>query len=240
MIRFSPAPGLSLVMIPVLTLLIALGVWQVKRLHWKIELLASIEQGQAMPPAPLSSLLEAKSQGDLIAWRKAEVTGHIADEPVRALYAIKYGKPAQRALAPFIMDDGNIIAIDFGYIDHIPKPGFRLSHTGQTVTVQGILKPVKKPGKFVPPNQMDGLWYWPDTKTILAPFFANRTVENYVLDLDGPQAFPNWPEPAPAHANIPNNHLDYALTWFGLALAAIGIYFGWHKRTGRLRFGDKV
>lgn len=239
MIRFSPAPGLSLALVPVLAILLALGVWQVKRLHWKTDLLAQIEQGQALPPTPLVKILADKKQGKVIAWRKVEVRGHIADEPVRSLYAIRYGKIAQRALAPFISDDGIIIALDFGFIDKIVKPDYRLPRTGQAMTLQGILKPVRKVGRFTPANQPDGLWYWPDTTTMLSPFFANRVVESYILDLEAPRLYPDWPVPAPAHAEIPNNHLDYALTWFGLAMAALGIYFGWHVRAGRLRFGAK-
>jgi surfeit locus 1 family protein len=237
MIRFSPAPGLSLAIVPVLAILLALGVWQVKRLHWKTDLLAQIEQGQALPPTPLSIILEDEKAGKIIAWRKVMVQGSIADEPVRPLYAIRHGKPAQRALAPFINENGTVITVDFGFIDHIIKPDYRLPRTGEMVTLQGILKPVRKVGRFAPANQPDGLWYWPDTATMLSPFFANRAVENYVLDLQAPRLYPDWPVPAPAHAQIPNNHLDYALTWFGLALAALGIYFGWHVRAGRLRFG---
>ncbi len=239
MIRFSPAPGLSLALVPVLAILLALGVWQVKRLHWKTDLLAQIEQGQTLPPTPLDRLLADEADGKMIAWRKVVVRGHIADEPVRPLYAIRNSKPAQRALAPFITEDGMAIVVDFGFIDHIPTPDDRLPRTGQPVTLQGIIKPVRKAGPFAPANQPDGLWYWPDTATMLSPFFANRAVERYVLDLQAPRLYPDWPEPAPAHANIPNNHLDYALTWFGLALAALGIYFGWHVRAGRLRLGAK-
>lgn len=239
MTRFSPAPGLSLALIPVLAILIALGVWQVKRLVWKTELLAQIEHGQTLAPVPLSTLLDTEKQGKLVAWRKAQVSGRVADEPVRFMYSIKDGKPALRALAPFITDDGTVIAVDFGYVAIAQTPDWRLPRSGQPVTLHGILKPLRKPGRFAPENQPDGLWYWPDTAAILSPFFASKTVESYLLDLDAPRVYPDWPEPAPAHANIPNNHLDYALTWFGLALAAFGVYLGWHVRTGRLSFSAK-
>ena len=239
MIRFSPAKGLSLVMVPVLAILLALGVWQVKRLHWKTDLLAQIESGQALPPTSLSQLLSDEKAGKVIAWRKVSMRGHIADEPVRFLYTLRNGKPALRALAPFITDSGIIIVVDFGYVEALQNPAYRLPQTGRDVVVEGILKPIRKPGRFAPDNQADGTWYWADTATMLVPFFASPTVETYMVDLNAPQLYPDWPEPAPAHADIPNNHLDYALTWLGLALAAIGVYLGWHVRTGRLRFGAK-
>ncbi len=237
MIRFSPAPGLTLALVPVLVILLALGVWQVKRLAWKTDLLARIEHGQSLAPTPLQTLMDDRAQGQIIAWRKVLVQGRIADEPVRPLYAIRNSKPALRALAPFILDSGLIITVDFGYLDGPVTPDFRLPHSGEAMTLSGILKPVRTPGPFAPANTPDGQWYWPDTATILSPFFANRTVEAFLVDLDKPRLFQDWPTPAPAHADIPNNHLDYALTWFGLALAALGIYLGWHVRNGRLRFG---
>ncbi len=236
MIRFSPAPGLSLALVPVLAVLLTLGVWQVKRLHWKTDLLAQIAHGQSLAPTPLGALLDEEKQGGLIAWRKVEARGHIANEPVRTLYAIRNGKPALRALAPFIVDGGVIITVDFGYMPKVVNPDYRLPRSGQDVLLQGILKPVRKPGRFAPKNQPGGLWHWPDTASIMTPFFANRTVETYILDIEAPRLHPAWPEPAPAHADIPNNHFDYALTWFGLALAAFGVYLGWHVRNGRLGF----
>ncbi|PHS21929.1 MAG: hypothetical protein COA84_14305 [Robiginitomaculum sp.] len=239
MIRFSPAPGLSLAMVPVLVILLALGGWQVKRLQWKTDLLAQIEVGQSVPPTPLDQLLSDEKTGKIIAWRKVRLSGHIANEPVRFLYTLRNGKPALRALAPFITDLGRVITVDFGYVDAVQNPAYRLSHTGRDVAVEGILKPFRKPGRFAPNNQLDGTWYWADIATMLEPFFASPTIETYMVDLNAPRLYPDWPEPAPAHAAIPNNHLDYALTWFGLALAAIGVYLGWHVGNGRLRFGRK-
>ncbi len=236
MIRFSPAPGLSVVLVPVLAILLTLGVWQVKRLHWKTELLTQIEHSKSLPPTPLMALLHEEAQGREIAWRKAEVRGRIADKPVRFLHAIRNSQPAMHALAPFITDEGVIIVVDFGYINAAIKPDYRLPRTGQSVTLHGIVKPVRKPGRFALENQLDGLWFWPDTTTMLSPFFASQTMEAYVLGLEGGRLHSDWPEPAPAHVRIANNHLDYALTWFGLALAAFGVYLGWHVRNERLRF----
>jgi surfeit locus 1 family protein len=226
-------------MVPVLVILLALGGWQVKRLHWKTGLLAQIEAGQTMPATPLDQLLSDEKTGKLIDWRTVSLRGHIADEPVRFLYTLRNGKPVLRTLAPFITDRGRVITVDFGYVDALQNPGYRLPQTGRDVALEGILKPIRKPGRFAPDNQVGGTWYWADTATILEPFFASPTVEAYMVDLNAPRLYPDWPEPAPAHATIPNNHLDYALTWFGLALAAIGVYLGWHVRTGRLRFGRK-
>ncbi len=239
MIRFSPAPGLSLAMVPALVILLALGVWQVKRLHWKTDLLAQIEAGQNLPPTPLGQLLSDEKAGKLIAWRTVSLRGHIGDEPVRFLYTLRNGKPALRALAPFITEGGSVIVADFGYVDALQNPAYRLPQTGRDVAVEGILKPIRKPGRFAPDNQVDGTWFWADTATMLEPFFASPAVAHYKVDLSAPRLYSDWPESAPAHATIPNNHLDYALTWFGLALAAIGVYLGWHVGNGRLRFGRK-
>jgi surfeit locus 1 family protein len=239
MIRFSPAPGLTFALVIAMAILITLGGWQVKRLHWKTALLAEIALGETLPPEPLNALQAAEQAGKSMAWRKAEVRGRIADEPVRFLYALNNGKPTQRALAPFITDSGLILVVDFGYIDQTPVPDFRLPHFEQPVVLRGIMKPVRRPGALAPANQPGGMWFWPDPPTMLAPFFASPVLEDYMLDLDAPRLYPDWPKPAPAHANLPNNHLDYALTWFGLALAALGIYLGWHVRAGRLGFGVK-
>lgn len=237
MLRFSPAPGLSIALVPVLAILIALGVWQVKRLHWKTALLAQIARGETLPPVPLQSLLDARTKGQMIAWRRAQVSGHIAGQP-QPLYGLRRGKQALRLLVPFVTDNGMAITVDLGFVAYLPKKTWRLPEGWrQPLVLHGVLKPVRKPGPFALANTEGGLWFSPDPKTLLGAFDPARRVTAYMLDLEGPRLSPAWPEPAPAHADIPNNHLDYALTWFGLALAAIGIYLGWHVRAGRLGFG---
>ncbi len=240
MIRFKPAPGLSLAVIPILAILIALGIWQVKRLHWKTVLLAQIERGTHLPPAPLPQLLAEQDKGGMVAWRRARVHGHFAALPPQPLYSLRQGKQALRLLAPFVMDDGLAITVDMGFVPYAPDKTWTLPvPSTAALSLHGILKPVRKPGPFALHNTQGGLWFTPDTKTLLAPLNAAHPVTKYLLDLEPPRMGPDWPEPAPAHADIPNNHLDYALTWFGLALAAIGVYLGWHIRNGRLGFARK-
>ncbi len=237
MLRFKPAPGLTLAMLPLLAILIALGIWQVRRLHWKTALLAQIERGTHMPPVPLSQLLAQRGQGALIAWRRASVHGHFAGLPPQPLYSLRRGKQALRLLAPFVTDDGLAITVDLGFVPFAQDKSWALPAPATTpLSLHGILKPVRKPGPFAVKNTPGGLWFTPDTRTLLAPLGSGSAVTAYLLDLEPPRIGPDWPEPAPAHADIPNNHLDYALTWFGLALAALGIYLAWHVRHGRLGF----
>lgn len=239
-IRFQPAPGLSLAMVPVLAILIALGIWQVKRLHWKTALLAQIERGTHLPPEPLAKLLEQQKTGDMIAWRQASVHGHFIARPPQPLYSLRQGKQALRLLAPFVSDSGIAITVDLGFVPFLPDKTWALPVDSATpLSLHGILKPVRKPGPFAIANTPGGLWFSPDTKDLLAPIKTARPLTAFLLDLQGPRNGPDWPEPAPAHADIPNNHLDYALTWFGLALAAIGVYLGWHVRNGRLGLARK-
>lgn len=241
MIRFSPAPGLSLALILVLVVLIALGVWQVQRLQWKTEILAQIAQGETAAPEPLADLLDREKTGLMIAWRRAQVRGKFYDQAPQPIFANREGRPAVRLLVPFVMADGLAITLDLGYlvegqVPHYDK-AWRLPGASGELTFNGVLKPLRRPGPFAPVNEAGKLWFTPDAARLLAPITDARPITGYVLYVEGARQHRNWPQPAPAHANIPNNHLDYALTWFGLALAALGVYAGWHVRAGRLSFG---
>ncbi len=241
MIRFSPARGLTLALLPALAILIGLGVWQVQRLQWKTQMLAQITAGEDAAPERLADILARKQQGEMIAWRRVSVRGVLADQTPQALFANREGRPAVRLLAPFITTDGLTIVLDLGY----ERPAretkladeWRLPGAAQERRLQGILKPIPRPSRLAPVNIDGQMWYTPDTARLLAGLQHGTPITDYVLSIEGPPQHPQWPDPAPGHAQIANNHLDYALTWFGLALAAIGIYLGWHVRAERLSSG---
>ncbi len=227
-------------MVPVLAILIWLGVWQVQRLHWKTDLIAQIEHGATLPPVPLEKLLSQSANGAPIGWRNVSVRGHFMDTPPHMLFAVRDGKQALRVLSAFESKSGIKIVTDLGYIPYQKEPTWQRPPVSSDVLLTGVLKPVRGKRLFTPQNRPGGIWYWRDSKTMLGASDADNAVTDYVLDVDTAPGKTGWPIPAPSHADLPNNHLDYALTWFGLALAALAIYFAWHWRAGRLSLRAKV
>jgi surfeit locus 1 family protein len=84
------------------------------------------------------------------------------------------------------------------------------------------------PGLFTPKNDIEQtLWYWPDVAGLTASAFSGAGVQTlpFTVDADAKPAPPGGlPAGGVTRLDLPNRHLEYALTWYGLALTLIGVY----------------
>ncbi|MBL4596365.1 MAG: SURF1 family protein [Robiginitomaculum sp.] len=234
MLYFRPAFWMSVVMVPSLLILSWLGVWQVQRLHWKNELTATLEAGQLAPPAPLSRLLAEPNEP---AWRQAIVEGaFVQPTMVRRVFTTKDGAAGYRHLTLFDAGSDGLLFVDLGFAPEAVTPG---SPPVGALTVTGFLRPAGEKGWMtLPPEPAKNIWYWRDTVLMLGPNLTGQPfVADFVLDASQPIGSEPWPVVVGAPPKPVNNHLDYALTWFGLALGLIGVYLVWHHNNDRLRFG---
>ena len=169
--------------------------------------------------------------------------GVFAHGEERYLFATRHGEPGWRVITPLITDPGDrLVLVDRGFVPsslRIPsaRPG---GQPWGSVTVQGLLRPLRAKGMFTPANEPSGnIWYWPDIPALLASLdlAARRSASpNLLIALpDETITGAMWPSPEPpSFALIPNNHRGYAATWFALAaaLAAIALLF-LRSRAGR-------
>lgn len=207
-----------------IALLVALGVWQLQRLSWKTELIATMTARAAADPVPLADALARAKAGEDVEFVK--VTGTIQFDHVRTLYFLDTfdGKAAWRLVTPGKTGEGSAILIDRGIVpedlrDAAKRPG---SEPEGPIAITGQLAaPRLRKGLFTPDNDPSrNIWYWWDEPQVLAAtgIDAHQPHNRFILHLTPGDTGRSWPRPQPLDANLRNNHLGYALTWFGLAI----------------------
>ena len=194
-------------------ILCGLGGWQMQRLHWKEDLLARVEKLKTAPAAPISQVLTAQAKGADVAWTRVTVDcAPVEAAPLPLAYGVRDGDMVWRAQAPCGIEEGpyDLILVDRGVV-----PGL----TGQ---VEAPAKTFEAPrhvvGVLTPIAQLGG-----DRAKILTRF-PERQPAPLVLMAESETPAPAGITPAPLPAEISNRHLEYALTWFGLAVTLLFIY----------------
>jgi surfeit locus 1 family protein len=228
---------LTIATLAALGVLIGLGVWQLERREEKHALIAQIETRANMAPAPVEILF---ATGDYAAFRPAIAQGAFDHAREHYVYAPRSdGGPTRqgfKVLTPFDLVSGGTILVDRGWIAEARKnPASRAQ--GQVkgeVEVAGSLRPAATPATFTPPPDLaTRTFYIRDARAIAA---AARVTLLRPLILEATTSVTGGPEPLPSAINIPDNHLNYALTWFSLAVVLLVIYLRYHYVRGRLKF----
>jgi len=202
-----------------LAVLVSLGLWQVQRLAWKQDLIARIEAAQAAAPIPLDQAL-ARSEPE---FTRVIVTCRGLDRaPFVSLRTLVDGQPGVRLVSlcspelPFLVDRG-FVAEDISA---------RPSQDGGTMPVilRGVLRRGEPANAFTPPPG-DGLVYVRDIG-LMADALGAAQARHDLMIVAETSSNPEWQalRPVPLPEGLSNNHLGYAITWFGLALALIGVY----------------
>jgi len=208
-------------------ILVGLGVWQVQRLAWKTDILAQIERKILAPAIDIPAEVTAASH-DLLPVRG---TGsYIGEETVRVLVSQKIYGAGYRLINAFELRDGRKIMVDRGFISvraalpAVPKG------TGQ---VTGNLQWPQEIDSFTPDNDLAAnIWFARD----VAKLSEHLQTEPILLVLRNSSFADDLARPLPKmSANIPNDHLNYALTWFSLALIWLGMsgYFLYRSRNSK-------
>jgi surfeit locus 1 family protein len=137
------------------------------------------------------------------------------------------GAAGYRIITACALTDGpyGSILVDRGFIAQadadklVPGAGRPL-----ILPIEGILRRGDAKNFVTPSNQpAQNLWYWRDVPAMAAALGASNPAPTFLM-LETPVPPPPEPTPAPVPTNIPNNHLQYAVTWFGLAAALAGVY----------------
>jgi surfeit locus 1 family protein len=237
MIRFRPMLGPTLWFLFGLALLAGLGVWQIQRLHEKEALIGSIESGMRAPPIALSDVLRADST--IAEYRHVQVTGRFRHESELYLFARgPMGAVGVDIVTPLVQQDGQTVLVDRGFVpDALRDPQTRQAgQVGGEVTLTGVLRLSQRPGMFTPAsNPATRLWFVKDVPSMAASL--GLTAPPVLIEADGTPNPGGWPLGGRTQTDIPNDHLQYAMTWFGLALALFAIYLLYHRSRGRLGIG---
>lgn len=235
LIRFRPLLVPTLVTAAGLVLCTGLGIWQLQRLEWKEALIATM---QARIAAPAISLDEALALGPQEAeWRHVRVTGRFLYDKEAYLFAPgPDGAPGLHVITPLMGADGSAVLIDRGFVpERLRDPDVRgEGQVAGEVSVSGVLRANHAPGIFTPePDLVSRLWFARDAGAMAAALGVHIAAP-LVIEADSAPNPGGWPLGGGTRLDIPNDHLGYALTWFGLALALLAVYLVYHRRQGRL------
>lgn len=205
--------------------LVGLGTWQMQRLHWKEDLVATVAARVNEPASRLPPAEEWRSL-DLAAWeyRPVQTAGrfrHDLEARVYTLLSEARGPlegPGYWLMTPLETRDGTVI-VNRGFIPlQTDQP---LDRPEGEVTVQGLLRGPEERNLFTPDNDPSKRLFYARDAGALATGLGIEAAPFTIDAFDAPGPLPQGGE---TRLNFPNRHLEYALTWYGLAGALLAVF----------------
>jgi len=238
MFKLRPILGPTLVSLPILVLCLCLGIWQMERREWKRDILDRIAANQSATPMPFDELLK----GDPLRreYGKVAVAGTFLHDKEFHLAARSRGNDVGiQVVTPVRTDGGQIVLFDRGWVPSEKKDPATRSQ-GQmagTVPLIGVVRRSQVQRQFVPDNVPDkNVWFHVDVPLMrqMAGGTPDPVLDTFFLEADTAPNPGGLPLGGQTQLDIPNDHLQYAITWFLLALALAGVYLSYHWENGRL------
>ena len=209
----------------VTVVLLTLGIWQVQRLFWKLDLIERVDARVNAAPvdAPRadqwSSITAANDE-----YRHIRVTGTFRHDAKTLVQATTERGPGFWVVTPLVRDDGSTVLVNRGFVPPDRRdPAIRAAGNVEgEAQVVGLLRLSEPGGGFLRDNDPAGhRWYSRDVAAIAAARGLTQTAP-YFIDADGTDNPGGLPVGGLTRVVFPNNHLVYALTWFALAAMLIG------------------
>ena len=221
--------GLTALMLAALAVLLSLGFWQLSRLHWKQGLIAQIETRANSAPISLEVAETLAREGRDPSYFRVSVEGRFHHGREQYLYAVSDGRVGWHVITPLETANGQMVLIDRGFVpDALRDPSSRSAGQIENVTTAtGVVRVPDMQGLFVPDNEPQAnRWFWRDLHAMARTMFQQRIIEvaPFFLDADATPVPGGWPEGGQTRLDIPNNHLQYAITWFLLAAGLVVVY----------------
>ena len=224
----------------VFAVLCSLGMWQLQRLHWKEALIAQVER--RLKEAPMAA--PGPDQWKTLDLAEADytpvtVSGEFLHDAEAHLYnSLMEARGPLRGVGWFVFtplrtDDGWIVYVNRGFVP-VDKEDAATRPEGQVpgrVTITGLLRRSDTPGRFQASSEATTRQWFarqPDK-------FAERSglpldiVAPYTIDADATPNPGGMPQGGETRVTFSNNHLQYVVTWFGLALALVGVFIAYAR-----------
>jgi surfeit locus 1 family protein len=220
-----------------LTVFIALGVWQLERLSWKLDLIARVNarvDATAVPVPAEQDWVSVNAEND--EYRHVTATGHFLNGKEALVYASTERGPGYWVLTPLQLDTGAIVYVNRGFVPTERKdPAIRADGqiSGET-TVTGLLRITEPGGTLLRSNDpADGRWYSRDVVAMGEKADLDR-VAPFFIDADATPNLGGLPVGGLTIVKFPNSHRSYALTWFAMAaLSVVGGAILWRAERKR-------
>jgi surfeit locus 1 family protein len=213
----------SVVALGMFCVLLALGSWQIQRLHWKLDLIEARRAALEAPPVLATA-------GDLLVlpeFRRVTVAGVLLNDHEFYLAAQFRGdQSGWHVITPLRLEDGGAVLIDRGFVppDRKSQDTRSAGLTSGPVSITGILRHPHGPGMFTPANQPhDDIWFLIDPPAMAKQAGIDH-LPDIVIDADDTPNAGGFPIGGQTPTTLDNPHLQYAITWFSLA-ALLGVVY---------------
>ncbi len=218
-------PGPIIVGLGGLSVLLSLGFWQLERLDWKRGIITEAERRLAMPPVPLPVDLDPESDDYLPVF----VAGRFAGDELYHLTSQKPKGPGFDIIAPFETDSGRRILVERGYVPQDKRDPATRTAPGGSQRIEGFLRWPDDVNRFTPdPDTAKRIWYARNV-----PSLSGAAGTEPVMIVQAPTGAGDYPRGRAVAVRIRNNHLQYALTWFGTAMIwlVMTVFWAYRQRT---------
>ena len=234
---FRPYPGLTVACAILFATLCGLGTWQLERLQWKLALIATVNGHMTAPPVSLDRIAAMKP--DDAQYRRVTLSGRFDHGKEAFVFTTDAsGAAVYHVLTPLRTDEGKVLMVDRG---EVPKekldPATRAAgNSAGDVAVTGVWRVPDAPGLFTPPPDLaHRIWYARDLAAIAAADHV-RLSTPVVIEADATPNPGGWPKGGQTVVSFRNQHLSYAVTWFGLAIVLLCVWFSYNISKGRIGF----
>ena len=243
--RRPAVAGFAIFTLLMVTAFSGLGIWQLQRRIEKHALIARLNERLAAAPETLPvsaqwpSLTPARDE-----FRRVSFAATYAPLPDAMVYSAgsavrdDISGPGTWAFLPVQLAGGSIVVVNAGFVQNTMQDraqqdrAARRLVTGEPVTLSGYIRFPESPGTFTPsPDAAKRLWFARDVPA-MARVLGWGSVAPFYIDLETPVPSSGIPKPGPLHVHLKDDHLQYAITWFGLA-AVVVIAFGFWLRAQR-------
>jgi cytochrome oxidase assembly protein ShyY1 len=224
----------GLIVLAAFALLISLGTWQLERKAWKQDLIATLDQRARADPVALpaagawSKLTPADDE-----YRRVRFTATL--DPTQEAYIYTNGSALRKdvtgigywVMSPARLPGGGTVVVNRGFVpENLRDPGARPAPVGGPIEIVGALRWPEPPGLFTPAgNPGRSTWYARDHVPIAAlkGWAQGNSVAPFYIEQESPVPAGGLPKPGRLVPQLPDNHLQYAVTWYGLALVLVGV-----------------
>lgn len=249
--RRPPWLGLLVPAILAFAMLIGLGTWQIQRKAWKEGLIAALHAELASPPVALPPLTAwARLDRKTVEYHRVRFTAQFDNAKEALVFAAPsifrpdVEGPGYWVFTPAKLADGSVVIVNRGFVpDSHKSPTSRPQ--GQMAGPIEIVGAVRWPEErhwFTPSDEpAKNLWFASDPRAIAAAKGLDKgvgPVAPFYVEQESPVPPGGLPQPGKLVVSLPDNHLQYALTWYGLALVLLISYLTWAFGSGRDQPGN--
>lgn len=248
----QPAPGrgvfgLAVIALVMVSVLVSLGVWQLRRKDEKHALIAALTERLAAAPVALPAVAQWPALTPAHdEFRRVTFTATLESRPDAMVYSSGSAVrddvtgPGTWTFIPARLTNGRSVVINAGFVQNTMQDRAQQDRAvrpliiGAPVEFTGYLRFSEAAGTLTPHEDSGKrLWFTRDVPS-MAQVLGWGEVAPFYVDLESPQPPSGIPKPGPLHVRLKDDHLQYAITWFGLALVVAGAFVAWVIQRGRV------